>query len=257
MARKKLVLDVFRCQKCSLIFRWPLDTEAEADNYYQREYAKSAPYVQLPSPAKLSELLQANFAGSPLDRSSEIAIVKIQRPRGRVLDYGCSWGFATRQFNQQGFRATGFEISKVRAEYGREKLGVEIIDDFSELRALPGGSFDIVYSHQVLKNLVDIRSAFEVMQHLLAPGGLMFHVVPNFEAMMTKNAKRLNWIGEEHPIAPTREFFEFSLPQNGFQVIRIASSPFPENLGTVERRGSKKAPAEDDILVLATRERAD
>lgn len=256
MARKKLVLEIFRCQRCSLIFRWPLDTQAEANNYYQHAYAKSAPYVQLPAQAKLNELLRTNFAGSPLDRSTEIAIVKAQRPHGRVLDYGSSWGFTTHQFIQQGFQATGFEISRARAAYGRQNLGLQIIDDFDALKALPRGSFDVIYSHQVLKNLADIRSAFEAMLHLLSPAGLMFHVVPDFAAMLAKDANHLNWIGEEHPIAPTREFFEFSLPQNGFQVSRIVSSPFAKNLGIIEGGGSEKAQAEDDLLVLATRERA-
>lgn len=253
LAKKKLVLEVFRCQKCSLIFRWPLDTRAEADNYYQHAYAKCAPYVRLPSASELRELMRMNFAGSLLDRSAEIAIVKAQRPHGRVLDYGCSWGFAVLQLIQHGFQATGFEISKPRAKYGRENLCVQILDDFDELKSLPGGSFDIIYSHQVLKNLSDIRSAFGAMQHLLAPGGLMFHVIPNFAAMHADDERPMNWIGEEHPIAPTREFFEYSLPRRGFEVTHIVSSPFPRNLGILELKG-KEPPLEGyDLLVMATR----
>ncbi|HKW88722.1 MAG TPA: methyltransferase domain-containing protein [Candidatus Acidoferrales bacterium] len=254
LARKKFILEVFHCPKCCLIFRWPLDTNAESEHYYQRAYSKSAPYVRLPSEAKLRELRGCNFTGSPLDRSAEIAIVKTVRPQGRVLDYGCSWGFAVHQFIQSGFSATGFEISKPRAKFGREKLGADIVDDFAVLNAMNVCTFDIIYSHQVLKNLADIRAAFDVMHKLLKPGGLMFHVVPNFAAMLAENGTRLNWIGEEHPIAPTRDFFEYALPRSGFQNIRVVSNPFARNLGLSDPAGNDPAVAESDLLVMATRE---
>jgi SAM-dependent methyltransferase len=253
MSRKKFVLDVFRCANCHLIFRWPLETEREANEYYQYAYAKSAPYVRFPSPAELNELLGNNFERSPLDRSLEIQIVKSLRPYGRVLDYGCSWGFATHQFLQYGFQASGFEISRVRAAYGRQKLHVQISDDFRELKSLPGGSFEIIYSHQVLKNLTDIRAALEVMRHLLVPGGLMFHVVPNFAAKLMNGGGQWNWIGEEHPIAPTAEFFEIALPRLGFTDLRTISSPFAEKFGFPSSRYDNGEERDADLLVLATK----
>src|SRR5579864_852810 len=42
--------------------------------------------------------------------------------------------FAARQFIQQRLRATGSEIPSVRAEFGRQKLGVQTIDDLFELQ---------------------------------------------------------------------------------------------------------------------------
>jgi SAM-dependent methyltransferase len=255
LKRKGFVLDILRCETCKLIFRWPADSEDESYAYYERFYSESHPQVRLPSAAELSEMLHKHFSETPLDLGSKIALLKTMRPNCRILDYGCSWGYGTHQFVRQGFDAVGFEISQRRAIYGREKLGLKIVTDFDKLKSMPEKSFDVIFSHHVLEHLQGIRSAFEVMSHLLADDGFLYHVLPNFTGRLARTGMWLKWIGEEHPLAPTIDFFRHALPQFGFGRICFGSSPFGEELAAALRNSHWESTQTegDELLCLASR----
>src|SRR5260370_15583947 len=120
--RKKILMDILRCDTCRLIFRWPVDTPQENEVYYQHLYAQDAPQVMLPGAEELQTLRRNNFLGSHLDLNHKIRVLKALRPGGKVLDYGCSWAYAAYQLRQHGFDGVGCEIAKPRAEYGRKQL---------------------------------------------------------------------------------------------------------------------------------------
>ena len=143
--RKKLIMDILQCETCHLIIRWPTDTATEHEVHYHDEFAVDAPQIAFPGPDELSVLVQNNFLASPLDFNHKIRVLKALRPAGRVLDFGCSWAYGTYQLQRHGFDATGFEISKPRAGFGRERLGQKVIDSLEELASLPPNSFDIVF----------------------------------------------------------------------------------------------------------------
>lgn len=255
MRRKKLILDIIQCEVCRLIFRWPMDTEAESNAYYQHIYSDKHPQVRLPSPAELKVMMARNFADTPLDLGSKIALLKAIRPNARILDYGCSWGYGTAQLAKDGFDATGFEISHPRAQYGRDELGLKIIDDFQRLRSLERNSFDVIFSHHVLEHLPNPKSAFQVMSHLLSEGGILLHILPNFSGRLARTGTWLKWIGEEHPLAPTIEFLRGALANHGFNEIKFASSPFDKHLAESLRSPVRSATQTegDELLVLASR----
>lgn len=232
-----------------------MNTPAEAEAYYQDQYTPEYPQVRLPSPGELRELIQKNFAGTPLDLGPKIQVLKAVRPTGRVLDYGCSWGYGTYQLAQHGFQAIGFEIAKPRARYARQRLGVEVIDRLDDLEALPASSFDIVFSNHVLEHLTAIKDALNLTARLLVPVGLAFHILPNFTGATARGGMWLKWIGEEHPLAPTIEFFGQNLPKHGFGRIRFGSSPFDDTLAAgLVHDGEKPLQTEgDELLLLASR----
>ena len=253
--KKAFVLDIIRCESCKLIFRWPADSEGESHVYYEHFYSESHPEVKLPSASQLKGLIDREFAATQLDLRPEITLLKAIKPQCRVLDYGCSWGYGTHQLIREGFDAVGFEISQRRAAYGREKLHLNIISNIEGLKSLSQGSFAVIFSHHVIEHLQDIRSAFQVMSHLLAKDGLMFHVLPNFTGKLARTGMWLKWIGEEHPLAPTVEFFSNALPLFGFLNVCFGSSPFDQGLArTFENSHRNSGQLEgDELLCLAFR----
>jgi 2-polyprenyl-3-methyl-5-hydroxy-6-metoxy-1,4-benzoquinol methylase len=231
-----------------------MDTGDEAEAFYQDQYTPEYPQVRLPEPEELQKLTAKNFAGTALDLGAKIRILKALRQSGRVLDYGCSWGYGTYQLAQHGFAACGFEISRLRAHYARENLGVQVFQGAAELRALPPGSLDIIFTNHVLEHLPTIRETLELMSRLLSDEGLAFHILPNFTGRTARSGMWLSWIGEEHPIAPTIEFFAETLPRHGFGRILFASSPFDEALERALRGESGTLQTEgDELLVVAMR----
>jgi 2-polyprenyl-3-methyl-5-hydroxy-6-metoxy-1,4-benzoquinol methylase len=227
LRRKKIVLNIMQCDDCGLIFRWPMDTPDDAEDYYQTQFTVKYPRGHLPYQAELDKLLAENFVGTPVDLNAKISLLKSLRPNAKVLDYGCSWGFGTYQLQHHGFDATGFEISKPRAAYARERVGVNVLDSFKALGDLPDGRFDVIFSNHVLEHLTGVRETFTTFSRLLAPGGLGFHCLPNFTGKVGREGM---WIGEEHPLAPNTDFFTRTLPRHGFSRVLFGSTPLNPNI---------------------------
>lgn len=170
-----------------------------------------------------------------------------------MLDFGCSWGYGTCQLRQQGFDAVGFEISRPRAEYGRAKLGLNIIDTSDELAKLPEGSFDIVFSNHVVEHLPDIGAMFATLTRLLKQNGFVFHVLPNFMGRKARAGYWVKWIGEDHPIAPAMPFFDFAIPRAGLTKPVFGSNPFDDRMAQAlnGHPGASLSTEGDELLVFA------
>lgn len=254
IARKKVVLEVLQCERCLLIFRWPMETAEEFDAFYQQEY-KEGTITDLPSPSELAQLCAINFRGGPLDLSGKILMLQALGAGKRLLDYGCSWGYGVRQLRTAEFDAIGYEVSTPRAAYGRRTLGVEILDNPRALRELPPESFDVVFSNHVVEHLPTLGKAFDDFCRLLRHRGMLFLVLPNFNGTTARNGSFLSWIGEAHPVAPTREFFLRNLAAHGFTNARCASGPFTAKAAEQVARGQFDAleTEGDELLVAAER----
>jgi SAM-dependent methyltransferase len=252
LGRKKLVQEVRQCRNCLLIFRWPCDTPEESESYYESVYASGA-VTDLPSESELAKLLQDGFRGGPLDFSEKIAALKTLQASGRVLDYGCSWGYGVFQLLRQGYDAIGYEVSKGRARYGREHLRVPVLDSPGELDRLGGGSFDAIFSNHVIEHLPAVGDTLRAFARLLDNQGLAFLILPNFTGRAARAGAFWNWIGETHPIAPTADFFRRNLPAYGFDPVLCASGPFAaELLGHLRARRWNALDTEgDELLVMA------
>jgi 2-polyprenyl-3-methyl-5-hydroxy-6-metoxy-1,4-benzoquinol methylase len=252
LKRKKLILEILECERCRLIFRWPQDTEQELDSHYQHQYAKDAPQVRLPEPRDLPELRSENFASwfGP-DPKLKIDLIKLIRPAGRILDYGCSWGFTSCLMEQSGYSVVGLEISKPRAAYARQHLGLQVIDSVDEIEAFPAGSFDIIYSNHVLEHLPSIGRVLASFARLLAPDGIAINALPNFLGNARRTGMWLYLIGEDHPIAPGVEFFKNALPAAGLSRFAFASSPYDaETISAVTSRSGEALQLDGDELLF-------
>ncbi len=254
IGRKALVLELRRCARCALMYRYPKDDVRINSEFYQADF-EGGVVTDVPSESRLSELVASEFRGTMVDFSRKIALIKELAPGGRLLDYGCSWGYTVHQFRQAGFDAVGFEISGARAEYGRTKLGVDIVDSFTALDKLAPQSFDVVYSHHVLEHLPDLKPSFATFRRLLKPSGKLIIFVPNGAG---EKARRLGtkWggsISENHALALDAHFFARNLPDYAFTA-RFATDPYDTPLRACEFFSTQPAAAPlngDELLVVA------
>jgi SAM-dependent methyltransferase len=248
-------MDILQCRKCLLIYRWPCDSVEENRSYYQKRYTAGVA-THLPDAPAIAEMKAKCFRGYPnLDLSAKIQVLKALKVSGRVLDYGCSWGYGVYQLAAEGFDAVGFEISEPRADYGRRNLGVRIVTDQSQLLKMGGARFDAVFSNHVLEHLPALSRSLDLFRNLLVPGGVTVNVLPNFTWLAANSGPEWLWIGEHTPIAPTFEFFRRNLPRHGFTDIRIAAGPFDNRLiEAIRSNRTHVIGAEgEELLVLATR----
>jgi 2-polyprenyl-3-methyl-5-hydroxy-6-metoxy-1,4-benzoquinol methylase len=231
VGRKFGIMQIRRCLDCGLMFRWPKDSEITNFKFYQSRYVEPRA-TDLPPESDLPDILSRNFAGTRQDRGDAIALLKaINPPPAKLLDFGCSWGYALHQMERAGYTATGFEISKPRAAFGRRALGVSIIDNYGDLDRLPAHSFDAIYSRHVLEHLPALTGVLERLARLLRPGGALLLFTPNC-GDGTGNLRE-GWkpiVGEKHPMAFDTVFFRNVLPRHGFHTVTLTSPYKTEEL---------------------------
>ena len=255
LARKQLLLVLRQCDNCRLMYRWPKVTESRATAFYQQAYQQSGLTTELPDDSTLQQLCATNFQGTGRDFREQIQILQQMCPQGRVLDFGCSWGYGAFQLREAGYQVVGFEISKPRAAFGREKLRIDILDELSDLDKLPEAGFDAIYASHVLEHLPGLKPTFQTFRRLLKPTGTLMVLVPNCggRKAATEGVKWGPMINEKHTLALDRMFFERNLPQFSFRVV-TGSDPYDAARVQQAIETGSPLPAEgEELMVLATR----
>jgi SAM-dependent methyltransferase len=243
------------CGRCGLIFRHPWQDSQEAKRYYERWYTGRRA-SEIPNDEELQQALRTSFWGTTWDLSSKIDIFRKAVPGSRVVEWGSSWGYTLVQLEAAGLDVVGVEVSESRARFGREKMGLDLYSDIDTVFARFGpGWADGIFSNHVLEHLGgDLRSSLEAMRSILRPGGIAFHVLPNFEVWRA-TGRLLRIVGRDHPIGPTSTFLASELPKVGFDPVLTGSGPFDDWLARalgggdaefLDRKG-------DEAFVLAWR----
>ena len=208
--RKYLVSRLFECNSCHLKFRHPKDDQRTNFEFYTNEYEETDGITtDLPSKDELQQLVDSRFAGSPKNADRYIDLFKSLAGNDsqplRVLDFGANWGYTSVQFKNTGFEVEAYEISKPRASYGTEHLGVNIHTDLDKV----SGKFDFIFSAHVIEHLPDINVLFDLASQRLKPGGFLVTLCPNGSNTYKKSdpeAYHRCW-GLVHPNYISDEFF--------------------------------------------------
>lgn len=257
VGRKYGVLQLRHCSICDLRFRWPKETAGFLEGFYQKSYKETGFTTDLPDRMVLDEYIANGFAGSPKDFSASIGVLKTILPHGRILDFGCSWGYGVYQLNRAGYETVGFEISRPRAELGRRELHVEVIDSLHSLGSLPDASFDGIYASHVLEHLQSLKDVFKLFARILKPDGVAMILVPNCGGDLARQlgTKWGPMINEKHTLALDGSFFLKNLPQFGFGVCAFSDpyDPVAIESALIDETSLPQVGAE--LMVLARRNR--
>jgi len=176
VAAKHLVTELHRCLDCQLLYRSPVTPVSVGPRFYDQDYSQGFT-TELPDDRRLNELQAVGFRGTEKDYSSYIAVLQALGvgPGARVFDYGCSWGYGTWQLRQSGFVTDAFEISARRAQYARQKLGLDVVWELPPPRAV----YDVFFSAHVLEHVSSVAEAVTYGLACLRSGGLFVAFTPN------------------------------------------------------------------------------
>lgn len=220
--RKYVVTALVRCRECRVLYRMPTDPPQLNAEFYQEAYS-SGFTTDCPDESTLARLKQTRFQGTPKDFAERIALLQaLGVDRGqRVLDFGASWGYGTWQLSQAGLNVAGFEISRPRAQYAREMLGLNVVDP---LENVPG-PFDVVFTCHVLEHVPRPAEVFEWLPRVLKPGGLLVAITTNgsMECMKTNPTRYHRGWGGIHPFYLDVEFYRAAF---GSRPRLLASVPY-------------------------------
>jgi SAM-dependent methyltransferase len=96
----------------------------------------------------------------------------------RILDVGCGVGMYTEQLRRFSSRIIGIEVDLKAARQARARIPGIVL---APAEALPvaNGSFDVVFSHEVIEHVADDRAAAAEMVRATSPGGRVVLFAPN------------------------------------------------------------------------------
>lgn len=93
----------------------------------------------------------------------------------RVLDVGAGTGHQAALLQSLGYRVTAVDLPA--SDYASQRV-FPVIDYDGRALPLPDGMFDVVFSSNVLEHVPDIATLLREMRRVLAPGGVVIHVLP-------------------------------------------------------------------------------
>jgi len=223
--RKYILTTLLKCNCCNLMFRHPVDSVKFNFKFYNDEYNQDGITTDLPSKEELTLLMNNKFANTNRNINDLRAIIEAISETflgKKILDYGCSWGYTTWQLKDLGMLASGFEISKSRAEYGTKNLDITISTKLDDIK---DGPFDFIFSSHVIEHLPDIRAFMSFCFDNLKTNGFLIFLCPNgsedFKKIHPKNF-HLFW-GQVHPNMISSDFYNHIFVNYPFY---IASSSY-------------------------------
>jgi len=113
-------------------------------------------------------------------KSAGVVIPLLTRP-SRILGVGCGFGDDLAVLRDMGHTCVGVEPSERMLKTCRELSGVEFVLGTADRLDFPEGSFDLVFSQQVLEHLhpADVPLAFAESYRVLTSGGWLVVETPN------------------------------------------------------------------------------
>jgi SAM-dependent methyltransferase len=126
-------------------------------------------------------------------------------PRAAALEIGCSSGFFLEELKARGFRdVRGCEPSREARERAAPEVREGIRTGFFTDSAYPDGTFDLVCAFQTLDHVADPLAVLRTCLAKLKPGGLIYLIVHDAEALQAR------LFGEKSPIIDVEHIYLFN-----------------------------------------------
>jgi 2-polyprenyl-3-methyl-5-hydroxy-6-metoxy-1,4-benzoquinol methylase len=191
-------LQLVRCLDCDLVYVDPIfDEEHYETTYRSEEYQQIGKAL-----GEESHLYRVERFGAERVDIMRNHLPGVSRPR--FLDVGCSTGFVVEAAQRAGWDAQGLDLNPSAIAFGQRR-GLRLHNLTLEDFPAPESSFDAIGLFDVLEHLAQPRQVLERVVRLLAPGGIVFIYVPNYDS-----ASRLLMGAEAHFIWPTHHLTYFT-----------------------------------------------
>jgi SAM-dependent methyltransferase len=206
---------VKRCRDCGLGVLDPRPSPEELARLYDQAYC-DARFVEGGAPGT------PEFHRRIRLESHRIDFFRKLKPKGKVLDIGCGYGYFLAACRERGYGVHGLDFSEWAIDHARNLLGLPITISPLDGADLPLAEFDVVTLWHSLEHMPDPRIAIERAATWLKPDGLLVIDVPNHAGTDAKKMGRI-WNGWDLPY----HFFHFTpetlsrfLHRYGFRVVR-------------------------------------
>lgn len=206
--------DIQCCRACDFTFAAPRPDDAELQAFYTSSYFRRTEETVL-GYANYRAVAERN-ARRMWKELVEYAGLSSLSGR-RVLDVGCATGGFLHEAKSDGWNTLGVELSTDAASIARTEFGLEVIEGDVFASELHDRTFDLITCWHVVEHLIDPVAAFKRMRELIAPGGLLFVELPNWNSL-GRRVRQEHWSQLKPP-----EHINFFTPQSLSRAVEMAS----------------------------------
>jgi SAM-dependent methyltransferase len=179
-------------------------TEGALASYYTVDYgpyARGSERSQGPPLRRLVRrvllLVPTLLPDTALRLEEELRYTGPARRAPRILDVGCADGRHLLRDTAAGWDATGVDFSATAVERARS-AGLDVRHGTIAREDLEAGSFDLIRAGHVIEHVPDPVAFLRRGRDLLAPGGRMHVITPNFGSLSAR-VFRTYWWGLDAP----------------------------------------------------------
>lgn len=159
-------LPVVICKKCGLVYVNPRPSDRELEKFYQQYFP---PGVSVRWKKATYDLFH-----------TDIKRIEGYRPRGRILDIGCGFGFFLHLMQERGWEVHGCDLSLVATKHAIEQLGLTRIKcGLFQKHHYPTDYFDVICAWYALHHVSNPKQVLEKAHASLKSGGIIALRVPN------------------------------------------------------------------------------
>src|SRR5581483_6642832 len=200
------VYRVGRCKQCGLGYLNPRPDRDSIGHYYPENYeeyhgrSEYRPGCWGRLRRYLERLVMARHYGCPppLRHGYERLLAEVAAPwlrpardaltglryhgRGRLLEFGCGWGWYAHRMRERGWHVTGLDVSAHAAEMARRTFDLPVLVGSLPHPDVKPETFDVITMGAVLEHVHDPHAVVGAAAQALAPGGLLVVVVPNVDS---------------------------------------------------------------------------
>jgi 2-polyprenyl-3-methyl-5-hydroxy-6-metoxy-1,4-benzoquinol methylase len=207
-----------KCIACGLVFVTPQPSRKFLTEAYTEDYFR--PWLQ-----------DQRKQRSKMWQSRLNTLRRLSKTRGHLLDVGCGDGLFLELARNDGWLVTGTEISSFAMTYGRDQVGLNIMQgDILEIE-FPAKEFDAVTMWHVLEHTTRPFETLSKLRRLLKDDGVLIIAVPNLENKLSQwlywliKGKRLHLFDpgdrELHLFHFNSKTIRLALEKAGFRVVTI------------------------------------
>ena len=207
----------WRCGSCAAVYVNPRLNDAGLDFLYSEgRCRKQLEWYYLPS---------ADFRAREI-YPRKLAEIEAVRPKGALLDFGCSTGYFMKTAKDRGWSVHGVELNPFAVEWAKTKLGIEsvFLGDIAVAPFTPG-QFDVITLWDVLEHVPDPAAILRSLRPLLNPEGLLVIETSHFDCAETDilGADNTNLVGDMHLVHFSSRSLQLLLEHTGFAQVKIES----------------------------------
>lgn len=227
-SREYCIKDHFRyqiCNACGMVYMNPrLNTEATLAFYNSQanEIYNEDKFHTVSASTSMDDKI--NFENLQLivkhiDEKGQEGSLK----GNRVLEIGCAKGYFLNRAKEFGAEVVGVELNQGNFEMAKRLLGDNVYDrDLIELN-LPGESFDVIYTRDVIEHIHDPMPFLKEVYRLMKPGAMVFFETHNIDGLIHRivRGKHTCIFGFEHPVHWSPKSLSLAFRKSGLMTQNI------------------------------------